>query len=77
MQDFASIPIGLGGEEAGQELFEADEFLVAFGQGTDSDERLTQMSQGRGGGQLIERGMRERSASRREIGDDWCNRLLG
>ena len=35
----------MGGKKAGEEAFEADQVFVAFGQGTDGNEYLAEVSQ--------------------------------
>ena len=48
------IGAGLGLDQPGQERLETGHFLVASGQGADGDERLPQMGQGLGRGQVVE-----------------------
>ncbi|MEU2785867.1 MULTISPECIES: hypothetical protein [Streptomyces] len=47
MQDFASFGVRLACEKAGEETFEADHVLVTLGQGTDADEDLAKVGEGR------------------------------
>lgn len=54
VQDLALFGVLLGCEETGEEAFEADHVLIVLGQGTDVDEHLAEVSEGRAVGQLVE-----------------------
>ncbi|RFC71037.1 hypothetical protein [Streptomyces sp. AcE210] len=54
MQDFALFGVRLGCEATGEEAFEADHVLVPLGQGTDTDEDLAEVGEGRAVGQFVE-----------------------
>ena len=60
-----AVRVRLGGEEAGQKPLEADEFLIALGQGTDGDKGLAQMGQGLALAPRVERRGSAASAPRR------------
>ncbi|MBV9026471.1 MAG: hypothetical protein JO362_22360 [Streptomycetaceae bacterium] len=46
MQEFALVGVLLRGEKTGEEAFDADHVLVAFGQGTDADEDVAEVGEG-------------------------------
>jgi hypothetical protein len=46
VQEVSPLGVVLGSQQVGKGGFEADHELVAFGQCTDSDERLAQMREG-------------------------------
>ncbi|GAA0959474.1 hypothetical protein GCM10009578_100970 [Streptomyces rhizosphaericus] len=70
MQNFALFGVWLGCEEVGEEEFEADHVLVPLGQGTDADEDLAQVSEGRAVGQFVEGFVGQCSSASREVGQD-------
>ncbi len=67
----------LGNQQAGQEGFEADHFLVASGQGSDGDECLAEMSEGLASGELVEGLVGERDAASGKAGQDGGDGRLG
>jgi hypothetical protein len=66
----------LGCEEIGEEAFDADHVLVAFGQGANTDEYLTQMCEGLAVGQFVEGLMGEWPAAGGEISENRGNGRL-
>ncbi|MDI9889099.1 hypothetical protein QMZ92_33365 [Streptomyces sp. HNM0645] len=70
VQNFALVGVLLGCEEAGEEAFEADHVLVPLGQGTDADEDLAEVGEGRAVGQFVEGLVGQGSPAGREVGQD-------
>ncbi|MBV6702725.1 hypothetical protein KV557_37465 [Kitasatospora aureofaciens] len=64
------VGILLGCEKAGEEAFDADHVLVAFGQSADTDEYLAQMGEGRAVGQFVQGLVRQRPPASGEVGHD-------
>jgi hypothetical protein len=77
VQQPAPLGVLLGVQEGGEKGFEPDHFLIALGQRADGDERLAQVSEGRGGGQLVERLVGELDAARGEAGQHGRDGRLG
>jgi hypothetical protein len=48
VQEPAPVGVLLGGEQVGEELLDARQVLVAFGQGADADENVAQVGEGLG-----------------------------
>jgi hypothetical protein len=77
VQDSPAVQILLLGEEAGECLFEADEFLVALGQGADSDQGEAQMLEDWAFRQLVECFVSQRHSSGCEVRQDRDGGLFG